>query len=99
MTLVTVVWFVFFVVVLVSGPVTEFALSYSDTRVQISWMPPDMPNGLITGYYLRLLDLKNFTTILLKNVSANDETSYSQSGLSKPMDTGYLKLIFVVVII
>ncbi len=81
-----------------SGPVTEFALSYSDTRVQISWMPPDMPNGLITGYYLRLLDLQYFTTILLKNVSANDETSYSQSGLSKPMDTGYLKIKYLLLI-
>ncbi len=61
-------------------------------------MPPDMPNGLIIGYYLRLLDLKNITTILLKNVSANDVTSYSQSGLSKPMDTGYLKIKYLLLL-
>ncbi len=45
--------------------------SISNTSIRISWMIPNMPNGEITGYYLRLLDLKSNRELISRNVPEN----------------------------
>ena len=44
----------------VSGPVASFLVeAQGDAEIHITWRPPDMPGGMITGYSLRIRDLKD----------------------------------------
>ena len=55
--------------------------SISDSRVHVTWMPPDMPRGESTSYNLKLVDYRSNDKLLDTNIPASNQTSYSPSGL------------------
>ena len=59
----------------------------TNTKVSLSWMPPDTPNGIITQYQLQYRRSDNTTNITLLNVT-NDTLTYTVTGLSS--NTEYL---------
>lgn len=65
-----------------SGPILSFVVeSGSDTSVLISWKPPDMPNGEITGYIVTTIDLKDSRK---KSNTIGDQTIFTETGLGMP---------------
>ena len=59
-----------------SSPVLNFKISSSgDNNLTISWTTPDMPNGIITSYFVSIVDLNS--NIYITNTSTLDESQIS----------------------
>ncbi len=67
-----------------SGPVSELVVSHINvTSIQVSWMPPKTPNGVITAYYLRLINISTSKLIINKNLTTRNQHTYYLSELRK----------------
>ena len=59
-----------------SSPVLNFKISSSgDNNLTISWTTPDIPNGIITSYFVSIVDLNS--NIYITNTSTLDESQIS----------------------
>ena len=56
--------------------------SLNDSSLLISWNPPAVPNGIILGYTILIINLVDKRTLLKVNTTA-DATAIFESGLSK----------------
>ncbi len=67
-----------------SGPVSELAVSHINvTSIQVSWMPSKTPNGVITAYYLRLINISTSKLMINKNLTTRNQYTYYLSELRK----------------
>ena len=65
-----------------SGPVLNlFVTSLNDSNVMISWMPPSMPNGVITSYKVMIFKLEGNAEILNMNTASGSQTTFMGSNL------------------
>ena len=54
------------------GPVSNIVWTrQTDTTAVVSWDPPERPNGIITGYFIRLTEYQGTTVIQMNSVGAN----------------------------
>ena len=64
------------------GPVFKLLVSpLDDSSVMISWMPPGMPNGVITSYRVMIFKLEGNTEILNMNTASGSQTTFMWSNL------------------
>ena len=65
-----------------SGPVLKLTVSpLDDSSVTISWMPPNIPNGVITSYNVMIFKLEGNTGILIMNTTSGSQTTFMGSNL------------------
>ena len=84
--------FVIYIIIPVSGPVTDLQTNSPDnSTLEISWRPPTTPNGKIISYTVRIDNLRSGTTLrYIKNHSAA-MTSLTEYDLGTISLHGYIR--------
>ena len=74
-----------------SSPVLNFKISSSDdNNLTISWSSPDMPNGIITSYFVSIFDINN--NIYITNTTTSDEIQMNFNVTNLGKTKNYLKI-------
>ena len=79
-----------------TAPKSLMIVSITNTTVSLSWMPPDIPNGIITQYQLQYRRSDSSTNIISLNVT-NDTLTYTVTGLSSNTEYVFTVRAFTVV--